>query len=209
MKLFLSSYRIPSAEALCELIAKNPDKTSIGVIPNAGDYYAKRARDYKINETRKYLENLGFHTALIDLHDYTDETSLDRALSEIDALWVSGGNTFCLREAMQLSSFDQTIAKHLRKGLVYCGESAGAIVAGQSLEGIEAADEPAFAKKVIHEGLKLVPYYICPHSDNALFATSTAELRELHGNNPHYVELKDTECMIVDGEEMQIIESKS
>jgi dipeptidase E len=209
MKLFLTSYRIPSPQALFELIGKDPAETKIAIIPNAGDYYAPRARSFKINVTQQYMKSIGFHNEVIDLLEYSDGDKLLSALQQFDAVWVSGGNTFCLREAMQSSGFDKIASKLLRKGVVYCGESAGAVVAGISLKGIESADEPGFAEKVIETGLKLIPFYVLPHADNPNFFESLQAGRALFGDSPYYIELKDIECLVVDGEEMEVIEQES
>lgn len=208
MRLHLTSYRIPAPKALFKLIGKNPEDTTVGIIPNAGDYYAERARGVRIGEIHKHLQAMGFKTRLVDLRDYTDSLKLKEVLKSFDAIWVSGGNTFCLREEMRRSGFEKIIDEVLKSGVVYCGESAGAVAAGTSLSGIESADNPLFAKSVIKTGLKLTPYYILPHADNPNFAQANIEAKELHGSDPFFVELNDSQTMIIDGEDMKIIEAE-
>lgn len=205
MKLFLTSYRVPSPKSLFELVGKRPEDIRAAIIPNAKDYYAQRARDFKINETRLYLESLGLTCGVVDLRECSSEKQLEVRLKAYDMLWVSGGNTFCLRHAMKASGFEKIIKDVLTSGLVYCGESAGAIVAGKSLRGVELADEPAFAESVIDKGLGLIPLYISPHADNSVFASSVAEVRGLFGNDPNYKEINDDQCLVIDGEEMQML----
>lgn len=42
MKLYLSSYRIPTPEDLFKLVGEDPHDISVALIPNAMDYYAER-----------------------------------------------------------------------------------------------------------------------------------------------------------------------
>jgi dipeptidase E len=204
----LTSYRIPSPNALFNLLEKKPGNIRTAVIPNAKDYYAERARNFKIGETNQYLSNLGFQPETVDLREYRDSEKLKQALESFDFIWVSGGNTFCLRHEMKESGFEKIIKSVLAKGVVYGGESAGALVAGSSLKGIESADEPAFAESVIDNGLKLVPFYILPHAGNAMFEQSNMEVREQHANDPNLIELTDSEALVIDGEEMEKIEQE-
>jgi dipeptidase E len=208
LKLYLTSYRIPSPNALFNLLEKKPGNIRTAVIPNAKDYYAERARNFKIGETNQYLSNLGFQPETVDLREYRDSEKLKQALESFDFIWVSGGNTFCLRHEMKESGFEKIIKSVLAKGVVYGGESAGALVAGSSLKGIESADEPAFAESVIDNGLKLVPFYILPHAGNAMFEQSNMEVREQHANDPNLIELTDSEALVIDGEEMEKIEQE-
>ncbi len=203
MKLYLTSYRIPAFEALQELIGKN--KPSVGIIPNAKDYLANRARDVKIRDITTYLEEQGFKAGTVDLREYSDPVTLEKDLKQYDALWVGGGNTFCLRYEMKRSGFDKIITPLIKKGLIYCGESAGACVAGTTLKGLETADNPEFAEEVIWEGLSLVPYIILPHADNLSFAEDNQYALQMHAGDRSLLKLNDDQAALIDGEELEIL----
>ena len=105
---------------------------------------------------------------------------------------------------MKQSGFDEIIKKVLESGIVYGGESAGACVAGNSLKGIELADNPLFSESVIWDGLKLIDKYILPHADNVVFAEAIEETRKMNKDNPTLVELKDSEALVVSGKNMRV-----
>jgi peptidase E len=86
----------------------------------------------------------------------------------------------------------------LNDGLVYAGESAGAVAIGQSLKGTELADNPEYAPTVTYEGIGIVPYTIIPHTDNPEFAEANQATRELLAGQP-VLELKDSQAAIFDG----------
>lgn len=200
MKLYLCSYRIPAPDKLWDLVGKQPTEIKAALIPNAKDYYADRARAVKIRQVREYLDGLGMQVEIFDLREYYHEKDIENELKDFDLLWVMGGNTFCLRHEMRRSHFDLAIRPLLDRGLVYAGESAGAVAAGTSLQGIEIADNPEFAESVIYEGLNLVPYFVLPHVDNEDFAQDVIESRRIHENPKTRLELKDSDTAIfIDG----------
>lgn len=206
MKLYLSSYRIPTPNDLLDLLGKEFSEIKVTTIANAKDYLAERARDVKIDESHSDLEKLGFRNIKeVDLREFRDQEELKTKLASFDFIWVMGGNTFCLMHEIKQSGFDKVINKLLDKGMVYGGESAGACVAGNSLKGIELEDNPLFSESVIWEGLSLIDKYILPHADNVVFADAIEETRKMHKDNPTLLELKDSEALVVDGAKKEIV----
>lgn len=198
MKLYLSSYRIPRPDELFALVGKEARGIKLAIVPNAKDYYAKRAKDYKIRDVISCQRELGLaQQTVVDLLNYRDGDALYEALKGYDVIWVVGGNTFCLRQEMRLSGFDDIIAALLEKGVVYGGDSAGAVAAGTSLRGIESADIPEFAEEVIYDGLRLVPYVLLPHADNPEFQAANEAARRLH-RPEETIELADNEAVLFD-----------
>lgn len=157
MKFYLSSYRVPTPKDLEQLVGKAYADMRVVFVANAKDYYIDRIRDLKINETKAYFEVLGVrHIDVVDLRMYRGVKSLSKKLQDYDLIWVNGGNTFMLRYEMKQSGFDAVLPGLLEKGAVYGGESAGAVVAGSSLLGVELADSAEFAEEIIWSGLGLL-----------------------------------------------------
>lgn len=206
MKLYLSSIDIPTPNDLIELLGKPFDKTNVAIIPNAKDYYSQRAWHYKVEKYVYLFESLGCKAVVVDLRDYNDANELNQQLSGNDLIWVMGGNTFCLRYEMRRSGFETIIARLLEKGTVYGGDSAGTLVAGLSIAGIESADIPNFAEEVINEGLSLVPYVVLPHADNPAFADAVATVRSVSSGNGNLIELKDSQAVIFNNGSHYIVE---
>lgn len=206
MKLYLSSIGIPAPEALTALLGKPFSKTTVALIPNAKDYYSKRAWDFTINSRIEYMKDLGFNIEVVDLKDYT-ESALKNKLSNYDLIWAMGGNTFMLRYEMKRSGFDEIIQDSLNQGVVYGGDSAGALVAGLSINGIEAADEPGFAEEVIESGMGIVPFSILPHADNPEFSEVVPTFKELH-QDEEIIELNDSQAVIFEDGAYRIIDGQ-
>lgn len=205
MKLYLSSYRIPTPEDLVRLTGKQPAEIRMAMIPNAKDYYAKRARDFKIKESITYMQALGLAPEVLDLWDYDSADKIESKLKDYDLVWVNGGNTFCLRHEIRRSGLEQVIKSLIENGLVYAGESAGAIVAGTSLHGVELADQPEFAESNIFEGLNIIPNVIIPHADSQDFGDAITKMIELHKDDPTAIILNDSQALLVDDEASRIV----
>lgn len=204
MKLYLSSYRIPTPADLEDLVGKPFADTRVALVSNAKDYYIPRAREIKVQDSKDYFAGLGVETiSEVDLRQYNDADELEKALRGHDMVWAMGGNTFMLRYEMKRSGFDAVIRKLLAEGVVYAGESAGAIVAGTDLIGIDLSDDSRFSEAVIMDGMALVAKFISTHTDNPMYAENSAESEAMHDPDT-VVSLKDSEAYVVDDAEARI-----
>lgn len=205
MKLYLSSKSIPSPDDLAALIGKPIEAISVALIPNSKDFFAEHARSYLVNDFVIYMKQLSLNVEIVDLREYSDVETLKQRLASHDLIWAMGGNTFNLRYEMKRSGFEKIIRELLDEGVVYGGDSAGALVAGISIAGIESADKPQFAKEVINEGLNLVPFFFLPHVDSPGYAHVIPVFKGLHQDGDNIIELKDSQAFIFDGGSHRIV----
>lgn len=206
MKLYLSSYRIPTPKDLSNLLNKDLSEISVALIPNAKDYYAERIRDMKVNDLVVYMESLGLKVDIIDLRQFNNPTTLKEKLTHYDLVWAMGGNTYMLRYEMKRSGFDKIIEELLESGMVYGGDSAGALVACASIAGVELADDPEFAEEVLSEGLGLISAVVLPHVDNPEFAKILPVFRDVH-QDKKVIELKDSQAVVINGVNETIVDA--
>jgi len=127
MKFYLSSDKIGNkADELKVMIPKNG---KIGVVPNALDYVAPKSRKESNEKIMKDLTDLGIKVDLLDLQKYFDKKKqLRNKIDSLAGIWVRGGNTFVLRQAMRLSGLDEILKNMNRSDFVYGGYSAGGCV---------------------------------------------------------------------------------
>lgn len=206
MKLYLSSYRIPSPGVLFELVEKKPEAIKTAFITNAWVYKTLDEYELSLKEAKDYFLTLGLQAEAIDLRSYDNPEELKAKLTSFDLIWSNGGNTFILLYEMKRVGFEGVIRELLDEGKVYGGESAGAIVAGTSLKGIEFADEPELAKEVHWDGLGLINKAILPHADSPdpRYVERVPEFRKQYSDNPdNLIVLNDNEAYVVDGNTAQ------
>jgi dipeptidase E len=178
MKLLLTSFGT-SAEhdaVLARLIGKAPSEMKVSYIENAHDVYDDPEA---LDHGRHDLERKGYEFELVDLrHWRTDRTGLRAALADKDMFILAGGNPFYLRWLMKVTGADEIISDFVRRGTVYVGASAAAVVAGPTLRFFDNQDDPNAAEEVIWDGLGLTQTVVVPHIDNQDFGAGCREAGE-------------------------------
>ena len=210
MKFYLSSYKFGNeVEKLKRML---PGGSKIGHINNSRDFtWADPViRENYQREEIGVLNSFGFSAEPLDLKIYFNKADLlSGKIRGLDGLWVSGGNTFVLRQAMKLSGFD-TIFKELmqRKDFLYAGYSAGICILCDSLKYIQNVDDPndfpyPENKETIWEGLGVFNYGLLPHYDSDHFESAAVgnEVQACIDNKWLFKALRDGEVIIIDEDE--------
>ncbi|WP_324671529.1 Type 1 glutamine amidotransferase-like domain-containing protein [Hymenobacter sp. GOD-10R] len=173
MKYYLSSYKF--GNQLDQLPSLLPLAAKIGHIHNARDFTTadveRKVRSQQ--EEIAQLQQLGFAAEALDLKDYFHrEAALRTKLNTLHGVWVSGGNTFVLRQAMRLSGFDCVIHELAqRNDFLYAGYSAGICVLSTSLQYLHLVDNSddfpyPDCQQPLWQGLGLLDYALLPHYDS-------------------------------------------
>ncbi len=164
MKFYFTSKGIRCPDALLSLVGKTKNLNA-GVILNANDLKPIENQISKLNAVVAEFYSFSIKVNFIDLRDYSaSDKKLRELLLQNDMLWIGGGSVFYLRALMRKSGFDTIIREVVSSGVVYCGESAGAIIAGPSLTGFEVRESLDRIDEVIFDGLHLIDFTIMPHS---------------------------------------------
>ena len=207
MKFYLSSYKFGSEFLRLKDLLKQG--SNIGYINNSRDWIGVNENNKHITfkEEKAFLEELGFNCELLDLKQYFGkQESLKTKLDQLDGIWICGGNTFVLRQAMKLSGFD-SIFEELkeRDDFVWSGYSAGICILCDSLKYITQVDDANNfpyngITEVIYDGLgifdfALLPHYKSNHEESELI---DKEVEKCIENNWKYRTLKDGEVIIFD-----------
>ena len=203
MKFYLSSYKIGrETEKLKELAHEK----KIGFIPNALDYVEPKARLESNEKNIKILSDLGINVEMLDLHDYFGKKEeLKKKINHLGGVWIRGGNTFVLRQAMKLSGFDEIIKNIDRDDFLYSGYSAGICILAPSLKALQRVDKPDIMpyeelKEIVWDGLGILDYIILPHykSDHPESADIDKEVEFCKRNNIPFKTLRDGEVIIIE-----------
>jgi dipeptidase E len=209
MRLYLSSYRI--GDRAGSLLALLGGGKRAAIISNALDYISPAARaQYRreVYDPHAELASLGIAGEDLDLrHYFGAPAQLAARLGGFDLVWAVGGNAFVLRRAMRQSGFDRLIVEMLdHDDIVYGGFSAGAVVAGSTLVGIDLMDDPAetppgYAPGLVWEGLALVGHAIVPHFRSSHPDAGAAERAGKHFQSRRvpYRALRDGEVIVWTG----------
>lgn len=218
MKLYLSSYKLGDKT---DFLKKHAEQTNgvLDYIPNALDFTSADPvrREKHIASDVSSLEALGFTVRVLDLREFfgKSEKLLER-LRGVSTVWVSGGNTFVLRQAMFLSGFDELMFSYLseRKDFLYAGYSAGCCVLSPDLSFLQTVDKPddfpySQIQETMWEGLGYIDFAFLPHyrSDHPESADIEKEVEYCVENKILFLAFRDGEVLIDKDEQDDSIES--
>lgn len=171
MKFYLSSYKLGRETDIIKDYVQEIH-SPIGYIPNALDFTGADTarRQAHIRADMDDLKQYGAQVELLDLRDYfADRSKLKEKLDRIGGLYVSGGNTFILRQAMSIAGMDSYIKANIsRKEFMYIAYSAGAVVLSPDLRPfalVDSAEDMPYPEltRQIWDGLGILDYAYIPH----------------------------------------------
>ncbi len=196
-KIFLSSDSIPEKlrNEFWKFVQKKPKKLKVAYISNASDAYQQR--DWAL-KTKEFFLGLGTSITDLDLKKYhQNQKKLSSALLENDIIWVGPGDIFPLCFEMQASGFAKIIPDLIKRGIIYCGESAGAIVAGPNI-GHFLEKEELKNPKIITSGLGLVNFLPLPHWEDVNYIeTFKKMMKNLKNTEYEVAKIKNNEVIFV------------
>ncbi len=162
-----------------------------------------------VEEERVGLRKNGF-----DIFDYTitgkSLTQIRKDLSDIEVLYISGGNEFYLKEKSNESEFETFVHEFVDSGKMYIGTSCGSIIMGQDISPLQKlSDLASLSKPIDTTGFGVVDVTILPHWGSSEFRErwlNTESLSLMYKtesplialNNYEYVEVLDDQFRIID-----------
>jgi dipeptidase E len=117
--------------------------------------YAVFDRDEYADMARDRYERMGYE--LTSVHTATDPIE---AVNMTDAVFIGGGNTFRLLNALYQANLLEPIRNRVTKGMPYIGSSAGSNVAGPT---IKTTNDMPIIQPPSFDSLGLVSFQISPH----------------------------------------------
>jgi len=85
------------------------------------------------------LEEFGFQADNVAVFDHTCPDAFRNL--DIDAIYISGGNTFATLQKLRDTGFDKDIIRYVHNGVTYIGGSAGAHIASKDITHVAAFDD--------------------------------------------------------------------
>ncbi|MEA4912967.1 MAG: Type 1 glutamine amidotransferase-like domain-containing protein [Christensenella sp.] len=193
MRLFLTSYLAGTQNLVRDFLIDLPTK-EIVFIPTAAN-----VEDYKgyVDEAITAFQSLGFRLKMLDISILERDEILD-VLKNCNCLYISGGNTFYLLQELKRKELIGVIKKRILNGMLYIGESAGAIIASADIEYNQIMDDKAIAKELKdYSALSVFNRYVLPHNGEFPFIETTAETILKYSNSLKLLPINNHEAIIV------------
>ena len=199
-KLFLASSFSDVADVLARL---DPTLTGkrVTFIPTAS--VVEKVTFY-VKSGKRALERLGMIVDELEVSTASRDEITDK-LSHNDVIYVSGGNTFFLMQALQQSGAGALMTEQVAAGKLYIGESAGSMAVAPNIEYASVMDSVKKAPALTgFEGLNLADLYPVPHHTNAPFKAAAAKIIATYGERLRLYPISNHEAIWVCGDEVAV-----
>jgi len=202
--LFLTSVDITG---FLKYIDKSPSELKVFYTPTAAEPYENKLF---IDEDRRQLHEAGvnfeeFNLKEIDKQDA--DATFKQLFQDVDVLIVGGGNVFYLLQESLRTGFDEVVKRLVKSGVWYVGASAGAVIAGSTIEPLAPMDEPSIASDLqTYDGFGLVDFVIIPHFANERFKESAeAGVAICKGKGLEYKAITNEESILVQDTQIKVV----
>lgn len=202
-KICLASYFAGTAHLLEPFFKKHIKNSPVLFIPTASNI-----EDYKnyVYEAEQKWQEMGYQIEILDIANTDKETAVNK-LEQTDLVYISGGNTFYLLQELQNKNLIDILKRRIEEGMVYIGESAGAILAAKSITYSELMDNREHASHLQSDnGLDIVDFYIVPHYQNYPFVQASEQIIQ-HYAHLNLLPLSNQEAVIIEGNEVRKLTS--
>jgi peptidase, S51 family len=193
MELFLTSY-LAGTKKLAEDFLSDLKVKEIVFIPTASNVesYTKY-----VDEAIDTFRDLGYSLNILDISKREYAEIID-ILDVCECLYISGGNTFYLLQELKKKELCELIRQRVSNGMLYMGESAGAIISAPDIEYNHIMDDKTVAKELKdYSGLALVDFYTLPHNKEYPFVESTEEILKVYKDKLKLLPINNEEAIIV------------
>ncbi len=200
-KLFLASSLSDSYQFLEAFAEESLKGKTVTFIPTAS--LVERYKAY-IDEDKEVFHKLGMIIEELELSTATAE-EVEATIKRNDYIYVAGGNTFYLLQEVQKTGADKVIIEEVKRGKVYIGTSAGAILVAPDITYSEAMDRKEKAPELKnHKGLGLMKEYPLPHYTNKPFKEAVEIILNDYQNKLPLIPYSNTQVLEVKGDSYQV-----
>ena len=194
MKLFLTSYLAGTKELVQNFLTQN-NVQKILFIPTAAN--VEEYRGY-VDEGIAALKENSYDVTVLDVATAPHSKSV-QVIKNSGCLCISGGNTFYLLQELKRNSLLDLIKQKVQDGMLYIGESAGAIIACPDISYNQIMDDKTIATELTnYSGMGLVDYYVLPHNGEFPFVETTAQTIKVYGEKINLIPLNNSQAIIVE-----------
>lgn len=159
---------------------------------------------FLIDETKEVFKSLGMEVEDLEISKL-DEKTIKNKIEKTNYLYIGGGNTFYLLQELKRKNLIDFIKNRVNSGMVYIGESAGAIITSKDIEYSDLMDDVTVAKDLKeYSGLNLIDFYMLPHLNEFPFEESSKQIVEKYKDKLNIIAINNSQAIIVKDDKFEI-----
>lgn len=196
MRAFLCSYFAGVEPAFKNFLRGNPAQQRVVFIPTASTV---EDTTFYVQDALDVFNRLGLEPDVLDVAEVDPETAKLR-IERAEVLYISGGNTFYLLQQLKAKDLVHFIAEKVRHGMMYVGESAGAMVASPDIEYAQVMDDSDAALGMFDfKALGIVDFYPAVHDDEEPFTEAVRHMKAEYSDKLDLVPINNSRAIRVEG----------
>lgn len=194
--LFLCSYFAEVASLFKTFADQHQLEKKVLFIPTAGNVEGYTAY---IDEARAVFADLHFEIEVLDIAEAREDVVREKML-QTPCLYISGGNTFYLLQELKKKNLLPLIRERIHQGMVYLGESAGAIIASKDIFYNHIMDDKRLASDLTeYSALSVVDFSVLPHWKEFPFEESSQQTAAAYDGQLKLLKLTNQQAVLVTG----------
>lgn len=202
--LFLCSYFSDVASLFKTFADQNQFEKKVLFIPTAGN--VEEYTTY-IDEARAVFADLQFEVEVLDIAEAREDVVREK-ISQTPCLYISGGNTFYLLQELKKKNLLPLIRERIHQGMVYLGESAGAIIASRDIFYNHIMDDENLAPGLTeYSALSMVDFFVLPHWKEFPFEESSQQTAAAYDGQLKLLKLTNQQAVLVTNWSYNVIEN--
>jgi len=192
--LFLTSYFSGVGNLFRNFIQEQTLAKQVLFIPTAGN--VEHYVDY-IDEAKHLFQSLGFSIDILDIVNSSEEVIKEK-IKQTPYLYISGGNTFYLLQELKRKHLLPSIKSQIDEGMIYIGESAGAMITTLDIEYAQIMDDKNLANDLNdYSAFNLIDFAIVPHYGEFPFEETTIEIVQAYQYKLKLLPITNSQAIIV------------
>lgn len=203
-KMFLSSSFKDVAALLPHFMEESLEGKTVSFIPTAS---IPESVTFYVEAGKKALQKMGMIVDEVELTALSPE-EITRKLKSNDSIYITGGNTFFLLQALRQTGADRLIVEHIEVGKLYIGESAGAMIVSPDITYAKAMDDFKQMESLDYTALRSVDFYPLPHHTNFPFKKSVENIIAEYQADLKLCPISNAQAILVRGENVCIADKK-
>ncbi|MEX2804314.1 Type 1 glutamine amidotransferase-like domain-containing protein [Streptococcus sp. H31] len=194
MTLFLTSSFAETKDLLLTVLNKDKIGKDMLFITTAAQVEEYR---HFIDQVYKGFEEIGLTVTAADIAEMSEKDAA-RKIETCSVLAVSGGNTFYLLQELKKKNLLSLICRRLSEGMLYAGESAGAIITAPDISYAGIMDSSDLAPELTDTtALALVDFSILPHFGEEPFVTACQQTIEEYRDKVQLLPINNHQAVLV------------
>lgn len=160
--LLLTSAGMDIKEEILKILPRPANQISVSYITTASKVEPDKSY---VEKDRHLMEEAGFTIEEIDIEG-KNQKQLFTLFKNTNLIFVQGGNTFHLLNAVIKSGFDKVVKSLIKKGVIYVGVSSGSLICGPTIETASwkgTCPDKNVAKIKDLKGMNLIPFNLFVH----------------------------------------------